>query len=97
MVSLAVNIAVMGFVLARGVLARLDDALPHRDRTQLWLLAERIAAGNAVNAPGLSEAMVHDALAQGFGWVMLYGALGVWVLAGASFAVFNARSLQPAE
>ena len=98
MVSLAVNIAVMGFILASGVLAHLEDALLGRlDAAQLWRLAERIAAGNAVSVPGLSGTIVHEALAQGFGWVMLYGGLGVWALAGVSFVIFNMRALQPAE
>jgi hypothetical protein len=98
MVSLAINIAVMGFILASGVLARLRDALPASvDAAQLWRVAERIAAGNPVSIPGLSESMIHEALAQGFGWVMVYGGLGVWTLAGVSLVIFNARSLQPAE
>lgn len=90
MVSLAVNIAAMGFILASGVLTRLEAAPPHgMDAAQLRLAAERIAAGTAV--PGLSDAVVHAALVQGFGWVMLYGGLGVWGMAGLSFLVFNAR------
>nr|WP_119301673.1 MFS transporter [Dongia deserti] len=98
MVSLAINIAVMGFILANGVLAHLAGALPGQmDASQLWLLAERIAAGNVVSVPGLSEATVHEALAQGFGWVMLYGGTGVWALAGLSFFIFNGRARQPAE
>jgi EmrB/QacA subfamily drug resistance transporter len=98
MVSLAVNIAMMGFILANGVLAYLEDALPGRlDAAQLGRLAERIAAGNAVSFPGLTDPVIHEALAQGFGWVMLYGGVGVWALAGVSFVIFNARSLQPAE
>jgi EmrB/QacA subfamily drug resistance transporter len=98
MISLAINIAVMSFILASSVLAHLESALPaHLDPTERWLLAERIAAGNAASVPGLPDAVVHDALAHGFGWVMLYGGLGVWALAGLSFFVFNARALQPAE
>ena len=33
--------------------------------------------------------MVHAALAQGFGFVMLYGAIGVWGFALASFFTFG--------
>jgi len=98
MVSLAINIAVMGFILASGVLAHLERALPQRpDATQLRLLAERIAAGNAVSAPDLSGSMIHEALAQGFGWVMLYAGTGVWTLAAVSFFIFNARALRSAK
>ena len=98
MVSLAVNIAVMGFILASGVLAHLESASPERlDAAQLRLLAERIAAGTAVSVPGLSGSTIHDALVQGFGWVMLYGGVGVWGLAGISFLVFRSQALRPAK
>jgi EmrB/QacA subfamily drug resistance transporter len=98
MVSLAVNIAMMGFILASGVLAHLEGALPERlDAAQLRLLVERIAAGNTVSVPELSGSIVHEALAQGFGWVMLYGGVGVWGLAGISFLIFNSRAFRPAK
>jgi EmrB/QacA subfamily drug resistance transporter len=93
MVSLAINIAVMGFILASGVLAHLKSASSLvLDDAGLRLLAERIAAGNTVSVPGLSQSVVHDALVQGFGWVMLYGGLGVWTLAGLSLLIFHTRS-----
>jgi EmrB/QacA subfamily drug resistance transporter len=92
MVSLAVNIAVMGLILASGVAAHLERALPNIDGAQLRLLAERIAAGNAVSVPGLADSVVHEALRSGFGWVMLYGGIGVWIMAGISFLVFNKQS-----
>ena len=96
MVSLAINIAVMGFILASGVLAHVERALPSLDAAQLRHLAEGIAAGNAMSVPGLTDAVVHEALANGFGWVMLYGGIGVWIMAGISFLIFNfnARSVQ---
>jgi EmrB/QacA subfamily drug resistance transporter len=94
MVSLAVNIAVMGLILASGVLAHLEDAAPSGlDGAQLRHLAESVAAGTTVSVPGLSGPIVHDALVQGFGWVMLYGGVGVCALAGISFMIFNARTL----
>jgi EmrB/QacA subfamily drug resistance transporter len=92
MVALAINIAVMGFILASGVAARLKGALPNLDAAQSRLLAERIAAGNAVSVPGLTEPVTHQALVNGFGWVMLYGGIGVWIMAAISFLIFNARS-----
>ena len=97
MVSLAINIAVMGFILASGVFFRLREALPHLNETQLRSFAERIAAGNAVSDPGLSPLIVHGALANGFGWVMIYGSLGVWIMAAASFLAFNTRSVSQAK
>ncbi|TPI49102.1 MFS transporter [Mesorhizobium sp. B2-9-1] len=89
MISLAVNIAVMGFILASGALAHLMAALPDLDNARLYLFAEAIAAGNPV--PGLPDKVAHDALAHGFGWVMLYGGIGVWVMAAIGFAIFKAR------
>jgi hypothetical protein len=41
--------------------------------------------------PELTGSVVHEALASGFGWVMLYGGVGVWIMAGISFVIFNAR------
>jgi EmrB/QacA subfamily drug resistance transporter len=98
MVSLAINIAVMGFILASGVLTYLKSVSAlHLGDAELRLLAERIAAGNAVSVPDLSGAHIHAALAQGFGWVMLYGGLGVWLLAGISFLIFNAQAVRTAS
>lgn len=90
MVSLAVNIAIMGFILASGVAAHLRQALPELDSTQIRPLAERISAGASASIPGVTDAIVHQALATGFGWVTLYGGLGVWIMAALSFLTFNA-------
>ena len=95
LIALAVNIAVMGFVLVAGILASLRDALPAiSDGGQLRALAERIAAGGVIDgAQGTLDVpadVVHSALVNGFGWVMLYGGIGVWVLAAISFALFGA-------
>lgn len=87
MISLAVNIAVMGFILASGVLSHLIAALPDLDSARLRQFAEAIAAGNPV--PGLPDDVAHGALATGFGWVMLYGGVAVWIMAAIGFAVFK--------
>jgi len=92
MISLAVNIAVMGSILASGVLLHLMAALPDLDSARLYQFAEAVAAGNPV--PGLQDNIVHDALANGFGWVMLYGGIGVWIMAAIGFAIFKARPLR---
>ena len=99
MISLAVNIALMGFILVSGVFSYLKSALPGLLNTlQLRSLAERIAAGDITalkqsfpEIPSLdpSGAVVHAAIAHGFGWVMLYGGIGVWVIAGVSFIIFG--------
>lgn len=88
MVSLAFNIAVMGFILVEGTMAGLrNSSIPPAGGTALRLLAEKIAAGNAA-AP---DAAQHAALVQGFGWVMAYGAAGAFLLALGSFAIFAPR------
>ncbi|UCI07437.1 MFS transporter [Mesorhizobium sp. B1-1-8] len=92
MISLAVNIAVMGFILASGVLSHLIATLPDLDSARLYQFAEAIAAGNPV--PGLQDNVAHDALANGFGWVMLYGGIGVWIMAAIGFAIFKARPVR---
>jgi hypothetical protein len=84
------------------VAAHLKEALPNLEATQLRPLAERIAAGDNVSVPGLTAPIVHEALANGFGWVMLYGGIGVWIMAGISFLIFNAGAVrqpkvQPSE
>jgi hypothetical protein len=96
MISLAINIALMGLVLVDGVLHGLTGAAPGSfDAAQLRRVAERIAAGNIVGlegaAPGLSELIGRAAMADGFGEVTLYGAIAVWVLAALSFLTFGRR------
>jgi EmrB/QacA subfamily drug resistance transporter len=99
LITLAINIALMGFILLEGVHAHLRGALSASlDAMQLRALAEKIAAGNFVSLaegfPALSRAdpsgaVVHAALVNSFGLVMLYGGVGVWVLAGVSLLIFG--------
>ncbi|MDQ0329944.1 MULTISPECIES: MFS transporter [Phyllobacteriaceae] len=97
LIALAVNIAVMGFVLVEGILHGLEKALPGSpDGADLRAVAEKIAAGNTANLQDAAQpsltipaTAVHSALVEGFGWVMAYGGLGVWVLAALSFAIFG--------
>ena len=97
MISLALNIALMGFVLVEGVKFSLRSALPDGPgASALRSLAQRIAAGAAVSHDqNLSDAIIHKALIDGFGWVITYGAVAVWVLAGISWAIFNAGASMP--
>lgn len=99
MISLAINIALVGFVLVEGVLSYLKGALPGSlSASQFRSLAEKIAAGHDKFLPlaGLSSAdsvkeVIHAALAHGFGLVMLYGGICVWVLAALSILTFSPR------
>jgi hypothetical protein len=105
MITLAINIALMGAVLVGGILYHLKTSVPASlDMGELGRLAEKIAAGDAeairAGIPALaridpSGTIVHAALMQGFGWVMLYGGAGVWVLAALSFAISGSASRRP--
>lgn len=86
MISLAINIAVMGFILASGIYGYLKQVTAQEG---LRDLAGKIAVGAVEEAPGLSAALIHDALAQGFGWVMLYGGLSAWLMALLSLVLFR--------
>ncbi|NSX88062.1 MFS transporter [Agrobacterium tumefaciens] len=91
MISLAINIPIMGFILVEGVRASLRANLPSgADGHELQSLAEKIAAGTVgASAQGVSEELVHRALADGFGLVMLYAGISVWLLAAISFMIFG--------
>ncbi|MGE7416598.1 MFS transporter [Methylobacterium tarhaniae] len=97
MISLAINIALMGVILVQGIRAGLARLLPQAEATLLDRLAETIAAGNlAAGEPGgieLGATAARDALLQGFGWVMLYGAFCAWAMAALSLVVFGHRTV----
>ena len=92
MISLAVNIALMGFILVEGVHFSLrgmpSDAF---DEVQLRLAEELPPARRSRPNRVLSGATIHQALADGFGWVMLYGGIAAWVLAAFSLLTFERR------
>lgn len=91
MISLTINIALMGFILVEGVQASLRSALAGgAGGALLRPLAESIAAGAVISPEqNVSGAVIHAALVNGFGWVLLYGGIGVWALAGVSFLIFG--------
>lgn len=90
MISLAINIAVMGFLLLQGVRTSLGHSIEASASTSLDLLTERIAGGNfaAAHSAGLTTAAARDALINGFSWVMTYGAGCAWTMALLSLLVF---------
>jgi EmrB/QacA subfamily drug resistance transporter len=102
MITLAINIALMGAILVGGILYHLKTNLPATlNVAELGRLAEKVAAGDvdAIRAgiPALTQfdssgSIVHAALMRGFGWVMLYGGIGVWVLAALSFVISGRAS-----
>ncbi len=92
MITLAVNIALMGVLLLQGVRAGLGRVLPAEAAGSLDALAEAVAAGN-LPADGIGPALARQALASGFAGVMLYGGLGAWMFAGLSRLVFGRRGV----
>lgn len=101
LITLAINIALMGFILVEGIYDHLEDVLPGTaDPSQLHAAAEKIAAGNMtssmqyfpdLSAANLSYATVRAALVQGFGDVMSFGGAGVCLLAIVSYITFGAK------
>lgn len=84
MVSLALNIALMGLVLVGGIETVLRDSpITLTDSVALHESAQKIAAGECITAS------CHVALARGFGMVMLYGTASVWISAAISFLLFR--------
>ena len=87
MITLAVNIAVMGAILFNGVLAHLNAEAAVS--VGLQQVAERIAAGSLET--GIDADLARQALGAGFGWVTLYGGFGCWLLALGSRILFRAN------
>ncbi|MCL5228350.1 MFS transporter [Pseudomonas nunensis] len=93
MISLAINIALMGLILSQAVYTQLKQLLPgYVDSTHLRALAESVAAGSTFISPTLNAVLpstaMHDALTHGFGILMLYGGISVWLLAAISVFIF---------
>jgi MFS family permease len=99
LITLAVNIAVMGFLLVGQIARTLRKGVTESiDAAQLRTMAEALAAGGAgVNPLGEktlgdpSGLIVQQSIADGFGLVMLYGGIGAWILAGLSSLLFRSR------
>nr|WP_279237562.1 MFS transporter [Dyella sedimenti] len=91
MVTLAISIALMGQALVSGVSAYLRHVADARawaaaNALPLRHLAEAIAGGMPV---AIDAGTARAALAHGFQWALLYGGIGVWMLAAISFLVFG--------
>ncbi len=94
MVSLSINIALMGFILVAAIQSALRPQLPAGiDAAALRALAEGLSAGKGAGelALPLPPGAAQLALAQGFGAVMLYGGVAACLFALASWLVFGTR------
>ncbi|WP_394648457.1 MFS transporter [uncultured Sphingomonas sp.] len=98
MISLAINIALMGFILLEGIRISLGELVPQVEPGALVRLSETIAAGNLSGMDtGMGVATARAALAQGFRGVMLYGAVCALVLSALSVLVFDRRKATTAD
>lgn len=94
LITLAINIAVMGFVLINGIFQNIKTIYPgHLDAGQLHVLAEKIASGNTSFAEkgAISSDGIKMALLNAFGDVLLFGGIGVCILALCSFFLFRLK------
>lgn len=97
MISLAVNIAIMGFVLTNTVSFKLSGLIPENLSSQaLRLLVDGVAAGNLESGEsmGISVAVAHDALTYGVSWVMTYGAVSALIIGIIAIIVFKNKRLK---
>jgi len=86
LITLAINIALMGVILVEGVYGYLERVVGGSGEG-LRRMAEDIAAGHSGQGGVARGALVH-----GFEGVLLYGGVGVMVLAGLSFVIFNKKN-----
>ncbi|MFA9284794.1 MFS transporter [Comamonas sp. SY3] len=98
MITLSINISLMGFLLVHGVQQHLQAALPGAvDAESLRKMANGVASGNlhalqasadaGTSMPSLTG-IAREALAHGFSGLMLYAAIAVWLLALGSAVIF---------
>lgn len=87
MISLSINIALMGLILSSSVSGYVLEALPKAPSdAMLGIISDLISAGNLAITEnhGVSVALAQEALAHGIGRVTLYGAMSAMILALAS-------------
>lgn len=102
LITLAINIALMGFLLSKGVFIHLKTTfVGSLDDLQIHSAAEKIAAGNFAGLlekiPGIGTLdpagdVTHNALAGGFQLLTLFSGIGVIFLALVSFFIFKQKS-----
>ena len=80
LITLALNIALMGLVLLLGISHNLAHVLPDSTTLEWTRLSQHIAAGK-LDAPGLTVQDAQTALRSGAGWAMLFAGLGACGLA----------------
>jgi len=80
LITLALNIALMGLVLLLGISHRLAEVLPATTAMDWPAISQHIAAGK-LQSTGLAFNDAQAALRHGAGWAMLFAGLGAGGLA----------------
>jgi MFS family permease len=88
LITLALNIALMGLVLLLGISDQLAGVLPETTALDWPGISQNIAAGK-LDVPGLHAAQAQAALRHGAGWAMLFAGLGACGLALSSRYFFR--------
>jgi len=88
LITLAVNIALMGLVLLLGIGHALASLLPDSTALDWPALSQQIAAGK-LDVPGLDVTNARAALRHGAGWAMVFAGLGACGLASLSRHFFR--------
>ena len=94
MISLSLNIALMGLILANGIASRLLDLLPKTlSETKLIEITDILASGNLniLENYGISKEIAKHILMEGFSSVLLYGATATAVICFLAFITFEKR------
>lgn len=95
LITLAINIAIMGFILLNGIFHNIKKLVPPNTNTeQAYAIVERIAMGNNTFSTGanVSTRDISHALIRAFGDVLLFGGLGVCCLAVCSYFLFRLKT-----
>ncbi|WLH53010.1 MFS transporter [Pseudomonas tolaasii] len=90
LITLALNIALMGLVLLLGISHQLASLLPATTAMDWPAISQHIAAGK-LDVPGLANTDTRAALRHGAGWAMLFAGLGAAGLALLSRHFFRSR------
>ena len=91
LITLALNIALMGLVLLLGISHHLSSVLPQTSALDWPAISQNIAAGK-LDALALAPADAQSALRHGAGWAMLFAGLGAGGLAMLSGYFFRRGS-----
>lgn len=90
LITLALNIALMGLVLLLGISHHLASLLPATTALDWPAISQHLAAGK-LDAPGLPPTQAQAALRHGAGWAMLFAGVGAGGLATLSGYFFRQR------